>query len=390
LSPFAIEQYLGNSTFKRNVEQNMSRLRPSIYLHAFEMVAATPQAALQRHICKRATKIFISNWLSARTAAALWLLPILALSGCAAMQVRLGWKVYLAKTPVASIEASLPKGPGIAPGEKSPLVVVVTEPDGKVLATEGQGQGKVMWRDLNVAASVVAANQKGIVSLSEDPRISDGKAAHVTITVPSHPGLQADLDIPLRYDYNFSTNFSGNTGSGGFDGSNGMDGTSGSMGSLDPNSPSPGGNGSDGSNGSDGQNGGAGGDAPPVEIRVALRPGRQPLLEVSVSAAGKQKFYLVDPLGGSLTVKSEGGQGGSGGKGGRGGKGGSGGLGTPNGSSGRDGSNGQDGWSGSTGRGGSITVTTDPQAKPFLTAIHLSNQGGPPPVFKEEPLAPLW
>jgi hypothetical protein len=43
--------------------------------------------------------------------------------------------------PIASIQASLPKGPGIAPGEKSPLVVVVTEPDGKVLVTEGQGQG---------------------------------------------------------------------------------------------------------------------------------------------------------------------------------------------------------------------------------------------------------
>ena len=43
---------------------------------------------------------------------------VLVLSGCAPIKVRLGWKVYLEKTPIASIEASLPKGPGIAPGQK--------------------------------------------------------------------------------------------------------------------------------------------------------------------------------------------------------------------------------------------------------------------------------
>lgn len=30
------------------------------------------------------------------------------------------------------------------------------------------------------------------------------------------------------------------------------------------------------------------------------------------------------------------------------------------------------------------------QAKPYLYALHLSDQGGPAPVFKEEPVAPLW
>jgi hypothetical protein len=307
------------------------------------------------------------------------------------LKVRLGWKVYLDKTPVASIAASLPKGPGIAPGEKSPLVVVVTQPDGKVLQTEGKGGGKVLWKDLKVTATVVTANQKGIVSLPKDPRISDGKIAHVTVTVPSHPDVRAaELDIPLRYDYKFISNFSGSSGTSGFNGSNGMDGTSGSMGSTDPNSPSPGGNGGNGSDGSNGQDGGSGGDAPPVQIRVALRSGSYPLLQVGVSAAGHEKLYLVDPQGGSLTVKADGGSGGSGGKGGRGGRGGSGGIGTPNGNSGRDGSDGRNGFDGSPGRGGSITVTYDPQAKPFLATIHLSNQGGPPPVFKEEPVAPLW
>jgi hypothetical protein len=51
-----------------------------------------------------------------------------------------------------------------------------------------------------------------------------------------------------------------------------------------------------------------------VQIRVALRSGAHTLLQVSVSAAGKQRLYLVDPQGGVLTVKAEGGPGGSGGR----------------------------------------------------------------------------
>ena len=161
-------------------------------------------------------------------------------------------------------------------------------------------------------------------------------------------------------------------------GSDGMDGASGSMGSMDPNNPSAGGNGGNGTDGSNGQDGGPGGDAPPVQVRLALRTGNHPLIQVSVSAIGKQKLYLVDPQGGSLTVKADGGPGGSGG------------MGTPSGSNGTSGSDGRNGYDGSPGRGGSITVTYDPQVKPFLAAIHLSNNGGSPPVFKEEPVAPLW
>jgi hypothetical protein len=65
-------------------------------------------------------------------------------------------------------------------------------------------------------------------------------------------------------------------------------------------------------------------------------------------------------------------------------------MGTPSGSNGSNGSDGRNGFDGSPGKGGSVTVTYDPQAKPFLALIHLSNKGGPPPVFKEEPVAPLW
>jgi len=353
-------------------------------------VAANPVLAREQPAYKRAAKIYIPRFMRTGLAVSLGLVCLVALSGCTPIKVRLGMKVYLAKTPISSIAVSLPNSPGIAPGEKSPLVVVVTEPDGKVLQTEGAGHGKVLWKDLAVTPSVVTVNQKGIASFPHDPRKTEGQVGHVIITVPSHPDLRAELDIPVRYSYAFTANFSGGPGSDGMNGSDGMAGASGSMGSTDPNNPSAGGNGGNGTNGSDGGDGGNGGDAPPVQVRVTLRAGSHPLLQVSVSAAGKQKRYLVDPQGGSLTVRADGGPGGSGGRGGRGGQGGSGGIGSPSGSSGSNGSDGRNGFDGSPGKGGSITVTYDPQAKPYLGTIRLSNQGGPPPVFKEEPVPALW
>jgi len=299
-------------------------------------------------------------------------------------------KVYLAKTPVTSMKVEAFGSPGIAPGEKLPLVAIFTQPDGKTLQTEGAGQGKVMWKDLQVTATVATVNQKGVLTLPRDPRISDGKVPHVTITAPSHPGLRAELDVPVRYDEKYTANFSGSNGMSGNNGLDGSDGISGSSGSMDPNNPSPGGNGTDGTDGSAGQDGSPGGNAPPVQIRVALRSGSHPILQVGASAAGHQKFYLVDPQGGALTVRADGGQGGSGGRGGRGGHGGAGGMGLPSGSSGRDGSDGRNGFDGPPGRGGAITVTYDPQAKPFLSVIHLSSKNGPAPVFQEAAVAPLW
>ncbi|HEY2545838.1 MAG TPA: hypothetical protein VGI46_07230 [Candidatus Acidoferrum sp.] len=315
---------------------------------------------------------------------------LLALAGCTAVKVKLGMRVYLDKTPVSTMQVSLPKGPAIAPGQKSPLVVQLTQPDGAVLVTEGQGKGKVLWQDLTVTPTVVTANNKGIITLPHDPRVSDGKTAHVTITVPTHPDLHAELDIPITYDYNFVANFSGSPGSSGSNGLDGLPGAPGSMGSTDPNNPSPGGAGGNGTDGSNGQDGGSGGDAPPVQVRVTVRPGAHPLLQLSVSANGKQRLYLVDPQGGALTVKADGGPGGSGGRGGRGGQGGSGGIGSPSGNNGSAGSDGRNGFDGSPGKGGLITVTYDPQAKLFLTALHLSSQRGPSPLYKEEPVAPLW
>src|ERR1700685_4726436 len=93
-------------------------------------------------IMSRHDKICIPR--SLRRSLPLCLLSLVALSGCSAVQVHLGMKVYLAKIPVASMQASLPKGPGIGPGEKSPLVVSFTGPDGKILQSDGAGSGHSM------------------------------------------------------------------------------------------------------------------------------------------------------------------------------------------------------------------------------------------------------
>jgi len=342
-------------------------------------------------------KVFKSSKKSPRkttSVASISAICLVALSGCSAMKVKLGMRVDMATTPAASIEASLPKGPSIAPGQKSPLVVTVTQPDGKVLQTEGQGGGKVQWKDLTLTTSIVTANNKGILSVPHDPRVSDGKVGHVTVTVPSHPDLKAELDVPFRYDVAFTSNFSGTGGSDGMSGTDGLNGMNGSIGSIDPNNPSPGGDGTNGGDGGNGQDGGKGGDAPAVEVMLTLHPGtggtNDPLLEASVSALGKRRLYLVDPHGGSLTVKADGGAGGSGGRGGRGGQGGMGGAGTPSGRNGSNGADGRNGWDGQPGRGGAIAVTYDPQVKPYLVVLHLSAQRGPQPAFNERPVAPLW
>jgi hypothetical protein len=315
------------------------------------------------------------------------LLAIVAACGCSKLQVKLGMRVEIAKLPVTSMDARMAGDPGVAPGERTRLIATFTQPDGTVLTTEGAGKGKVLWKDMSVTATLVSVSKKGVVSLAHDPRLSDGKIGHVTIAVPSHPGLHADLDIPVRYDYAFAASFAGRDGFAGTNGTDGMSGSSGSMGSMDPNNPSAGGDGGNGTNGSDGANGDDGGDGPAVQVSLRLRPGAHPLLQAAVQASGhKQWLYLIDPQGGSLTVSSNGGRGGSGGKGGRGGSGGSGGLGSPSGNNGMAGQDGRDGLSGSDGRPGRITVKYDPSAKPYLPALHVTGSA----QFTEATLQPLW
>ena len=307
------------------------------------------------------------------------------LLGCATVEVWFGARIRLDRTPMVAMVAELGGGPGIGPGQTLPLLAQFTGPDGTIYLTEGEGQGKVMWRDLKLDPSVVSVDAKGRVSLPADPRLSDGRTGHVALSVPSQPGLKVDLDIPIRYDLAFAKGYAGRKGADGGDGFAGQDGSTGSSGSIDPASPSPGASGGDGTGGSNGGDGGPGGDGPAVTVRVALRSGIRPLLMVRCEGDGQTDRFLVDPAGGSLAVRSQGGPGGRGGRGGAGGRGGSGGSGSPSGNSGSDGSRGWDGTDGRPGRDGPVTVVYDAAAKPFLGAIRAAGA-----VFREEPVEPVW
>jgi hypothetical protein len=67
---------------------------------------------LNHFVIAASSKIFQSRVKQA----CLGLAAMLALTGCAAVQVKLGMKVYLERIPITSIAVSQPKRPGIAPG----------------------------------------------------------------------------------------------------------------------------------------------------------------------------------------------------------------------------------------------------------------------------------
>lgn len=313
------------------------------------------------------------------------------MAGCTALKIKMGMRMNVATLPVTSMDLRLSDTKGIAPGKKDRLIATFTAAGGQVWRTEGAGGGPIMWQDLTVTSTVVSANGSGELSLPLDPRLSDGRTGHVVVTVPTHSELHAELDVPLRYDMKYSADFSGFKGVDGMNGTNGTDGTRGSDGNPDPEHGVAGGNGSNGSDGSAGMDGSPGGDAVDVHISLTLHPKNPALIEAEVSAGNKDFFYLIDPSGGSLTVKADGGRGGDGGKGGQGGRGGAGGSGWPSGMSGQDGLAGRDGSSGSDGFGGRITVTYDPAVGPHLgEVLRLSNWNGPKPVFESRELNPLW
>ncbi len=239
----------------------------------------------------------------------------------------------------------------------------------------------MLWASYRIESTGSAGatvNGSGVVKLDKDPRSYAARPLHLRITALSNPERTTELDLPVRYDVPFEARFSGSSGS------------------MDFEHPSAGGDGGRGGDGGDGSNGGDGGDGPDVLVFVTLQPGTQ-MLQVRVEAQKTLRYFLVDPNGGSLLIRSDGGSGGSGGRGGSGGSGGSGGMGSPSGFSGTSGNAGHDGSSGSSGRVGRITVLVDPSARPFLQTLRFSNQGGSRgrsrqegPEIREASVAPLW
>lgn len=296
---------------------------------------------------------------------------------------------------MSSITASL-SSQGLGPGQSARLIVVATTPDGKQLVTVGPGKGKVLFSSFNLSGILASVTKRGVVSLPDDPRATLGKTPQVHIEAINHPGVTADVEIQVRYDVPFVADFSGAGGQAGSPGSSGSSGTAGTDGSTDPKNPRPGGDGGDGGNGEDGGDGGDGDDGDAVHVWFTLLAGDHPMLQARVrGTANPEKLFLINPAGGSLTVKADGGAGGAGGEPGQGGSGGSGGDGIPKGNDGRKGQPGRAGRNGAPGAAGTITVSVDPLALPFVEKLMLSNvsgsgKSGPSPRYITEPVPPIW
>ena len=330
--------------------------------------------------------------------ATLLALAAFALSGCETIMVWTGARMRLDDIPLQSIAATMPGNGGLAPGAKARLSVVATTTDGRTLATVGTGDGKVLLDSYVFDGSLVTVDADGNVRLPADPRLTEGRTPHVRIHAAGQATPVADLDIPIRYDIPYSATYAGRSGFDGLPGLDGMDGADGSAGSYDPSSPSAGGDGGDGSDGANGADGDDGGDGPDVHVTIALAPGSadtHPLLHVHATASGADRYFIVDPAGGSLTLDVRGGAAGSGGAGGRGGRAGNGGSGQP---SGMSGSAGQAGWRGHDGRAGgagSVSVAVDPAAARYLDRFHFANRDGrggtgPAPVVTVGPVPAPW
>jgi hypothetical protein len=322
-----------------------------------------------------------------------------ALVGCTSIEVGLGLRMRLDKVPVTAISATLSPDPGLSPGKSGRLIITATTSDAKQLVTVGAGRGKVLFDSFTFTATTVTVNKKGVVSLSADPRVSEGASPQIHVAVVGHPDVTADLNIPIRYDVAFAANFAGKPGFKGLDGLDGRAGSSGSDGSVDISNPSAGpsagGQGGDGTDGEDGRDGDPGQPGEAVHVWMTLKGGDHPMLQVRAASKTHTQLFLIDPSGGGLTVNASGGAGGAGGSGGRGGRGGSGGSGFPQGFSGQNGRDGSNGHAGSDGAAGTIIVAVDSQAQPYLSTLQLINENGngapgPKPEIRIETVPPIW
>lgn len=333
---------------------------------------------------------------SRATLVALAALAAVTLTGCESIMVATGLRMRLDGVPLQAIAASMPGDGRLAPGGKATLAVVATATDGRMLASAGAAGGKVLLDSYVFEATGVSVDRNGVVRLSDDPRPTEGTTPHVRLHAAGQETPVAELDIPIHYDVAYRAVFSGSDGVDGMAGLDGTAGSDGSSGSTDPGSPSPGGNGGNGGNGDNGSDGGDGAPGPDVQVTVALAPGPHPLLHVHASApAQEDRWFVVDPAGGSLALTVRGGHAGSGGRGGSGGAGGSGGDGSPSGSSGFAGNDGLPGHDGNAGRAGHVTMAVDPAAAPYVGLLRLENvdgagRAGAPPVVEITPVTAPW
>lgn len=192
----------------------------------------------------------------------------------------------------------------------------------------------------------------------------DGHHYHEAVALVCQiPGIQelADtLHLIPDYAYHLHLDGSGRHGESGRTGSRGSSGTSGGRNV----------NGFQGGTGNAGERGGNGRD---MEINLqSFKPG---IVKVTIMGNWSQGgvYYMDFSSGAVLNINLCGGNGGAGGDGGHGGAGANA---TESASAGYGGMGGDGGSGGPGGRGGRLTIYTDSSSLPYLSAIHLKNDGG--------------
>jgi hypothetical protein len=269
--------------------------------------------------------------------------------------------------PVVDVSLRLAEGTGVCPGARPELILSVVTADAKRLVTRGAGGGNLDFGAFRFE-STLGSVQDGRLLVPADPREIQVSTLTVRATPLGHPRRATTLDVPIHYACRFVAEFSAR------DGDSGIDGTAGQGGS----------NAAHGACGQDGQDGARGADARPLEVQVRAvqRPGTaHPLAELSVRRDNDERVYVVDPEGGWITIRAEGGAGGKGGSGGVGGYGGA--ASTcekhchPHPQRGGDGGPGGDGGAGGDGgKGGAIRVIATRETEPLLAAVAFANAGG--------------
>ena len=223
--------------------------------------------------------------------------------------------------------------------------------------------------------------EDGIVKLSRnDHRKLVNNAIELDASLVANAEIKTHAQIPIDFENKFYAYYGGKNGRDGRDGATGSYGREGENGAGQRA-------GGDGSNGSRGQNGSAatsGTRGESISVYIALDQSNKDkkLLKVHIKSydSNREHFLKIDAERGNLTINTAGGDGGRGGHGGQGGQGGAGGSSgsgsLPSGNAGDSGDGGDGGDGGEGAEAGDIEVYIDPAAKPYLSTIKFTAEGG--------------
>jgi hypothetical protein len=119
----------------------------------------------------------------------------------------------LQRQKLVALDASLAGEPrGLCPGFRAQLVVTAVLGDGRTLSTDGVGDARLGWANLDVELQGGAVTPDGRVQMVGDPRLTAKRPARLGVRSVFHTSREALLEIPARYDCSFVLRFDGTRG----------------------------------------------------------------------------------------------------------------------------------------------------------------------------------